>query len=844
MASKRSAKKQSVKKEQKTFFNTFSFDKLIPAKYQTAAGTAFILLVLVIFMSPAFFDGKVFQSGDVLNQRAYENFNEQPGYKLWNPYIFTGMPLFGYAEWNDFIGNTIRHIRIGFSSLLANEYSGFSFYLIILAVSGFFLVRQLGGNKGASLFAGVSLIILLPLINYLFEGHVNKLSALSPFPLILLMTLRMKEKIILLDIVILTLAVKFLFQQWHVQIIFYTYFTMLVFYAYYIIRSLVVKHAEETRKLVKAGLILTVITAAGFAMHWHKLGQMYEYTPYSTRGTKSILDRGQDEKADKNFYEYSTNWSFSPGEVLTFFVPSYYGFGDSEYDGPIQQAKGQKLNTYFGQMPFTNAPQYMGIVILGLALYAFYMRRKEPFVQFLMIINGIALLLSFGRTFPLLFDIFFYYVPFFDKFRAPAMILVILQVTFPILAALGIMSLVNIKKDKNEQEIKVLKILGLVLAGLFILILLLNSAAGSWFKERVLTVAAGDQRMGNYYRTLADYMTEMFVSDLMVMGALLALTFLAAWAYVENKLNTTVLISALVILSIIDLWRVNSRALHYRDAEAIENRFTEPDYITYIKNQNDSEPYRLLNLKQDGSAGSLNQNSNFHVYFLEEDFYGYSALKPRSYQDIIDIATVANPTAWRMLNVKYIIGEKAINAPGLRPVYQGNSGVVHLNNNALPRAYFVDSVANSSALDFLNKMKANGFDPKRVAFVENDKSYSIDKPDSTASVSITNYERQKIEIDVTASGNNLLFVGNIYYPPGWKAYINGEETEIVNLNHGYTGIIVPKGNHKILLDYHPDTFYNGIMISLILNIGIVVLIGFVVFTGIKNRESEVESESE
>ena len=45
-----------------------------------------------------------------------------------------------------------------------------------------------------------------------------------------------------------------------------------------------------------------------------------------------------------------------------------------------------------------------------------------------------------------------------------------------------------------------------------------------------------------------------------------------------------------------------------------KNQFQTPEYVKAIKSQNDKDPFRVLNLKQDGSLGSFNQNSNFFVF--------------------------------------------------------------------------------------------------------------------------------------------------------------------------------------------------------------------------------------
>ncbi len=147
-----------------------------------------------------------------------------------------------------------------------------------------------------------------------------------------------------------------------------------------------------------------------------------------------IKNLDQSQKTETDFYEYATNWSFSPGEVLTWIVPSYYGFGKSVYNGPLTQNRDVEVNTYFGQMPFVDVAMYMGVIVFFLAILSMVVNWKDPFVRYLTILAAIATLISFGRTFPLFYDLMFHYFPFFDKFRVPSMILVLVQLSFPILS--------------------------------------------------------------------------------------------------------------------------------------------------------------------------------------------------------------------------------------------------------------------------------------------------------------------------------------------------------------------------------------------------------------------------
>ena len=275
-----------------------------------------------------------------------------------------------------------------------------------------------------------------------------------------------------------------------------------------------------------------------------------------------------------------------------------------------------------------------------------------------------------------------------------------------------------------------------------------------------------------------------------------------------------------------DLWRIDARGAKYIDNPDKSNLFSEPDYITAIKSQNDKEPFRLLNLKQDGSLGSFTSNSNYNAYFLVEDFYGYSGIKPRAFQDYMDVVGPTNPIMWKMLNVKYIIVEKPGMFEGFTPILANEKTVVYKNENVLPRAYLVNRVENKAPIDMLNAVKNSVIDPKDIAFVEED--LITDQPDSTAYSIVKDYKEAKTVIEVNATGNNFLFFGNTYLP-GWQAAIDGKETKTYKTNHGFIGIIVPAGKHLVEFNYAPESFFITKNIALVLSSLVILgLIGSII----------------
>lgn len=810
------------------FLASFDIEAYLPERYHLPIVLGFITVLFLMFLNPLFFGGMSFESGDIIaaeSSKPYLN-KIRDGFSLWNPHIFCGMPAYSIGidfTWFNLIYVVFTSMRNVYTSLFSVDYVKWTFYLLILAVNMFFLVRYITKNFLIGLFSGIAVSFSTGIIVFLFIGHVTKLTSLAWYPLVFLILLRFFEKIRLRDFFILTIALQLMIQGFHLQIIFYLLLSIGIYYLYNLTIGSKTKE-ERIRYGKSAGLLAGAIVIA-FLIQADHFSQIYEYTPYSTRGGKSVTEiaSGTTEKSASDYYEYHTNWSFSPEEVLTFIVPSFYGFGNTHYKGPLSNNEEVAVNTYFGQMPFVDVAMYMGVLVFFLALFAIVTCWKNPLVKFLAILNAFALLLSFGGNFSVLFDLFFYYFPYFDKFRVPSMILVILQMHFPILAAVGLKKILSMREEKDAFAENILKYAAYGFGGFLLLSLLLNSVISSWFIERF---AASKQ--GTQLKVLNDYVAEMFTGDLYFALFASAAVFFSAMIYLRHKLSGSVMIIVVIVLTTIDLMRIDARGAKYTQNPDTGPMFDAPAYVSVIRQQEDKEPFRILNIKQDGSLGSFNQNSNFNAYFLLEDFYGYSAIKPRAYQDIMDVVGPVNPVLWMTANVKYIISDKEVPYPGLTPIYSQEKTIVYRNEYFLSRAFFVDSVAVKPGLEVLTMMKDAPFNPKAVSFTDVPVP-AYDKPDSNASIAITEYKDEKITIKATATGNNFMVFSSSYVPTGWHATIDNEPLEIYRANHAFMGVVVPKGEHTIVFTYLPVSWTISMYISLILSsivvLGLIITIG-------------------
>lgn len=836
-------KSEKTTKQSESFFSRFNLNEMIPQKHHPWIVILVILILFLIFLNPLYFGNKTFQSGDILVIESMKPYLEKDrdGYTLWNPYIFTGMPAYALVtgfKWFNLIWVSLEMLHKIFILPFSNDYVRWSLYLIILAYTSFSLFYIKTRNTLVSLFVGLSTSFSTGLIVFLYIGHVTKLTALAFYPLIFLLLFKFQTGIKLRDFFLLTIVLNMFLLGWHVQIIFYTLFALAIYFIYFFFYSLKKKDKYLRTQIIKSAVIFFFASLIAVGIQSDNLTQVYEYTPYSTRGTESLIEKESagTQQSESDYYNYHTEWSFSPGEVLTFLVPSYYGFGNSTYKGPLTNNQPVEVNTYFGQMLFVDVAMYMGILVFLLGIYAMIALRKDPFVQFLTILTIISLLISFGKNFPVLFDLMFYYFPYFNKFRVPSMMLVLVQMSMPVLAGLGLMKLISLREDKYEKIKIIIRNISIAVSVLFVLVILINNPITNWFISRVNEYAGSIQQskpqLAQQYQVLADYIAQMFTTDLTLAFLFVASSLWSIYMYVNRKISADMMVGIFIILTIVDLWRIDARGAKYIDNPDIKTLFNKPDYVNFIEQQNEKEPFRIFNLKQDGSIGSFSNNANFHAYFLIEDFYGYSGIKPRAYQDYLDVVGPVNLALWNMLNVKYIIANQPLGLPGLRQIYNSDKSLVFLNENYLPRMFFVNKILSMSALEFLNKIKAGEINPRETGMVEN-KLIEVEPIDSTSVLKITKYDEALIEADISASGKNFVFIGNTYHP-GWKAYIDGEKTEVYKANHGYLGIVVPKGNHKIKLEFAPESFFISKNLALILSS--LVILGLVVSIFIEVRK--------
>ncbi len=711
-----------------------------------------------------------------------EVFDETP---LWYPHIFGGMP---YQA-----SGTYHHLQYSFEALInavlpdrliSALHGRYFFHLLLGAVSMFSLARTLSLSRPASFIAATAFVFST---HMMATEHANRFICFMHVPLVFLAAYRVFDRGRPFDMLLLGAALGSQLSSYHPQIAFYTAMLIGLYAVYAVVNDM--RDKTSAGQIVKksaqftGGVVLAIAVAAVLIL------PMQEYAQLSARG---LSVGGSDVNVP-----FATSWSFPPVEILTFIIPSFAGFG-----GPF----------YWGDMPFTDFPNYLGVVVVVLAVAGIVLNRSRM-TLFLVIAAVLALLVSFGRHLPPVSYVMLHLVPFFGKFRAPVMILVLSQFAVALLAGYGVHALIERIREGKDMLGRFAKTQCVVAGGVLLLVLALTVFESSFqsFMTGVYTEAdaahgARSAMVNNpdYHAGVNDMRFYRLMGDLWIMVLLLCAA--SALIYATRKTGPKLLTAGLGALVIVDLLLVASRVVNPEDDPAqIEAYYAarETEVVKALKD--DPYPYRILPLSE--------FSSNEYGYFGISTIGGYHAAKLGVYQELMDQVGFNSFPVLNMLNTRYLVSAQPIQADGLTPVVESQGGHLYRNETALPRAFLVDSVRVVSEKDAIfEAMRDPGFRPGEYAILEKPVAERLG-PLGNSTVEITLHTPHRIEMAVDAAAPCLLVLSEIYYPAGWQATIDGQSAEIYQTNYVLRSVVVPKGRHEVVMTFQPSSFTAGNLVS-------------------------------
>lgn len=825
---------------------------------------AFIVLAF-LYSTPVFTGKQLFQhdivqyrggAKELLDYRA-DTGNET----YWSDSMFGGMPT--YQMGSQFKGDIIKKIdsNLNFLPRPVN-------YLFLL-FAGFFLLGMVVVRNWKYALLGATFFGLSTYFYIIIAaGHNGKVNTIEYFaPLLAGILLVYIRKKYILGFMVTTLFMGLQIAANHPQMTYYLFLALGFLFISELVRA--IQKKTPMRHFLISSAIIAGSCAIGVGMNSQRIMANSEYIKETVRG-KQILTTESHTSGKSGLDKGSIlMWSYGKLETLNLFIPRLMGGGSQEAEGKEMMNKVQEMvqenvssqaemdriskgfggMTYWGDQPGTSGPAYQGAVVCFLALLGFFFASRK-YRYWILGASILTVLLAWGSNFMPLSDFFIDYVPFYSKFRAPSSILVVVELLFPLIAIIGLYQFFMDEKLTEEYKMKILFYVGGGTLG-FVLILLV-------FGKSLLGFYTDNEKL--YFPPfLLDYLVDerfkLFKIDAIKAFIYVALTAVVLFLTMKKKLSQNIALIIIGAVSLFDLWTVNKRYLNdenYVDKVFAENPFqtessdlltekvqANPNLKSILDNVNvnktletiaekDKTHYRIFN-------NILGTFSETNTSYFKSSIGGYHAVKLRRYDDVINeyfqiMDSVKVPNILNLLNAKYwVVGgpEKPQAMPN--PTANGN-------------AWFV------SDLKFVNtpneEIKSIGIiDSKKTAVIaSSDKAYFTDKQvraDSTASINLTKYQPNELEFKAETKTPQLAVFSEIYYPHGWKVFVDEKEVPYIKADYLLRAVHVPAGSHHIRMIFEPEVIETGKWLSLLCFGLFLALSGFGIFWLNKNKNKKV-----
>lgn len=826
-----------------------------------------LAIVLFVLISVAYFfvpmtRGEVLGSGDNsagkgLGRDVQEYYQKTGETSRWTNSVFSGMPTYQIAP--SYKSTTALGKVESLYHLWLPQYVWYLFAYLL----GFYILlrafdfRQSLAALGAVIWAFSSYFLII-----IAAGHIWKVMALAYLPPMIagiVLTYRGKY---LWGLVVTAIFAAFEVNANHAQMTYYY-----LFIVFFMVIAFLVKAIREKKvpQFIKASIVCIIATAIGIAINASSLYHTWQYQKESMRGKSELVSKTDPKNQTSSGLErdYITQWSYGIGETWTLLIPNAKG-GASEpmINNSIVQEKGdpqyeqvyQSLGQYWGEQPGTSGPVYVGAFVLFLFILGLFIV-KGPMKWALLAATMLSVLLSWGKNFMGLTDIFIDYMPMYAKFRTVASILVIAEFTIPLLAMMALKKIVD-EPDYITKHMKYLWISLGCTAGIALLFWIMPGVFFDFIstaENQALSQIPADQ-LSPLKSNLISLREAIFRADCMRSIIVILIGVVMLLLFKARKLQAKYFVGGVIALCLIDMWAVDKRYLN--------DGMFQPKYDVdqpIAKTQADEQilkdkglDYRVLNM----TTNTFNENNTSYYH---KSIGGYHAAKLRRYNELIEhyiapemqnMNKVLAPEnisqgpdnmlqvtdkgnlmpALNMLNAKYFI---------VGP--QGQQPIAVKNNSAMGNAWFVNKVdyvdnANEE-IERIGKM-----DIHHEAVADKKFEQALGKSaqnDSTAKATLTAYEPNHLTYDVNSKNGGVVVFSEVYYPE-WTATIDGKPANVGRVNYVLRAVNVEPGSHKVVLDFHPKSVTITETISYIAStILLLAIIGIVVFEWRKKKVAAV-----
>ncbi|MEW5719440.1 MAG: YfhO family protein, partial [Chloroflexota bacterium] len=478
-------------------------------------------------------------------------------------------------------------------------------------------------------------------------------------------------------------------------------------------------------------------------------------------------------------YEQAAQYSLPPAQLIGLVVPGFFGRGPQNAWGPWERVE----------------VGYLGVLPLLLALLALVLRRDAP-TRFFGALALIGLALALGG-YAILHGWLYQFVPGFGQLRAPARFIVLMDFALAALAAFGFDALLRALPRARATAFK-----RIVRAAPWAFLLIALPAGAVAYA--ILILGQGQDavlfaRIANAMNALAFAILLFALSVALIVARATRFFRPRAWA---------VLALALIFF---DLFSLGA----YVDASTDDPSrvFEHPDAVAFFKS--DGDPFDSaqggffrVDPRETGVDNVWPPDTS--ILYGIFDVNGDNPLVLADFERYWQALGSRSSRLYDLLNAKYLIARKSapVDRDKFRLAYQDAAFNVYENTRVLPRAFVVsDTRVVSDHAAALDAIRAPEFDPAQVVILETDDRTSV--VGHPSSVGIVGYGPNEILLDVNAPNAGVLVLSEVYYP-GWRAWVNDREVEVLCANYLFRAVEISAGAQRVRLLYDPLSFKIGV----------------------------------
>lgn len=837
---------------------------------------AIFAIINIVQFSPIF-SGKALEQGDIvrfrgMSQEVVDYRNTEHKEALWTNSMFGGMPA--YQVSTVYPGNWLGNIDKAFHAFLPHPNG----YVFLYFIGFFILLLCLEINPWLAIIGALAYGFSSYFFIIIEAGHNSKANAIGYLaPLLGGIILLMRGKH-WLGFAVSTLFLALELNAGHPQISYYGFMLFgLVFIGYFVV--------AYKEKAIKPFFISTAIFIAacivGFLPNTGSLYATYEYGNYTTRGkTELTINSNLKSNAGNTTSgldkDYATQWSYGVGETFTFLIPNFKGGASAAIGGvdkdalknvdPQMRDQVAQSSAYFGEQPFTSGPVYIGAIVILLCVLGLFII-DHPLKWPLIIGTIMSVMLAWGKNFMGLTSFFMDYFPGYNKFRAVSMILIVAELTIPLLAVLALDKFIK-SAAKNETftlpflkaqiDLKKVLIISVAVVGGFCLIsafmpTVTNSfiPAGeetqivNQFRQSGASDAQIAQFMPDFLSNIEKARESIFKSDARRSLTFVGLAAIFLFLYLTKKLKLELFFLSLGVFMLADLWPVASRYLNDKNFVPKAQYDAPPAKSPADEQilQDKSLDYRVLNL----STSTFNDAATSYYH---KSIGGYHGAKLKKYQEIIDFHLD------KEINAFYYGLNTAVQSDSLMQIHTAKLGVLNMLNTkyvivpakdqtfAIPNpqangnAWFVKNIKTVANADS-EIVALYGLNTKRDAVIQQKNKEVVPVANSyntEGQITLQSYKPNYLVYETDSKDKGFAVFSEIYYPKGWDAYIDGNLTPHTCVNYVLRGMEIPAGKHKVEFKFEPKAYSIGNTIAMIGSILVLIAVGGGLFFASKKKE--------